>query len=144
MHPRLWRGPGPGPRCRLRSGLCAGVLAHFHCPTSGACAPVLLLNEAAVSSAYPLDARGVPEHENGTADVHVAVVWELAVAGHLATGHDGAERLGVGLAVAGRTAAPVELGVVDGLVTGVPDKSADLKGAIKRFLRCVLLPCEHH
>ena len=29
------RGPGRGPRCRLRSGLRAGVLAHAHCPMSG-------------------------------------------------------------------------------------------------------------
>ena len=89
-----------------------------------------LLYETAVWPAYPSDARGVPEPEDGTANGQAGVEGEAPEALGFLARHDRAERFGVGVTVTCRAVVPAEFGFVDRLGAAVhyahPDDDAFL------------------
>src|SRR6266852_2521544 len=86
-----------------------------------------LLAEAAVAPADPADACRVPELEDGAADGHVGVGWEVPPARRFPSGHDRAERFADEEVIETRRAAvPMERGVVDRAIAGVHHGHADV------------------
>ncbi len=114
--------PGVGGQqgLRLAAACVAFAAAGGAGPLRGGIA-LLLLRETAIRPKHPGDARCIAEPEDGTAGVEIGAGRERSHRTEFRAGHEGADGLGIRLAVSFGSTVPAEFGGIDGLVTGVLD-----------------------